>query len=218
MKELDQNDYPFEIVKDLGLQETSPGKKSKRYAEFVCPICKKPYRAYVNDVRAGKSTKCKPCAEKLQCINEKNLITGKKLCGTCKVEKPLEDFYNSKTSSDNKGSRCKPCDTEARNKWTANNPERSKRSGRARMLKHVYGITHEQYIERLKTQDYKCAICGTADNNGYSFSIDHCHTTEKIRGLLCNQCNRGLGMLGDTSSSLLKAYEYLIKAEQDTPQ
>lgn len=51
----------------------------------------------------------------------------------------------------------------------------------------------------------KCSVC----KDKSSLSVDHNHTTGKIRGILCNNCNRGIGLLGDTPESLLKAYKYL---------
>lgn len=139
-----------------------------------------------------------------------------KKCSVCKTDQPLSNFYNSKSSKDGKGYRCKPCDAKARKKWSENNPERSHRSQRGRNLKHKYGITLEDYESLLKKQDYSCAICGTKENTALyghnetlNFSVDHCHSTGRVRGLLCNQCNRGLGMLGDTEESLRKALAYL---------
>jgi hypothetical protein len=69
----------------------------------------------------------------------------------------------------------------------------------------------------LKEQGGCCAICKVTENykghTGYrkdwSFSVDHCHTTGKVRGLLCNQCNRGIGMLQDDTNILKAAINYL---------
>ena len=136
-----------------------------------------------------------------------------KTCSVCKQNKPLDEFYNSKQTKDGKGYRCKSCDYKARKKWTENNPERSRQSTRARNLKFKYNITIQDYEELLAKQDYKCGICGSTENNiskDYNtFSVDHDHQTGVVRGLLCNQCNRGLGMLGDTIESLENALDYL---------
>lgn len=139
-----------------------------------------------------------------------------KKCCVCNLEKSTDEFYNYKNSKDGKMYRCKSCDSLARKKWSINNPERSLRSVRSRQLKYKYGITLEEFEKLLERQGGKCACCGVTKNNttgssrnGWNFAVDHCHETNKIRGLLCNQCNRGIGMLGDTPEALLRAYNYL---------
>jgi len=132
------------------------------------------------------------------------------------VEKSLDEFYNSKLSDDKKGYRCKQCDTIARKRWAKNNPEKAHLSQRGRNLKHKYGITLEDYEDLLEKQDHRCACCGVEENTAaygfnksLNFSVDHCHEGGGVRGLLCNQCNRAIGMLGDTSEKVYRAYKYL---------
>lgn len=80
------------------------------------------------------------------------------------------------------------------------------------IIRNQYGITLAQYNEMLEAQDYKCAICGNEDEvEGRRLAIDHCHTTGKIRGLLCGKCNRGLGLFYDNTTALAKAIKYLTK-------
>ena len=80
-------------------------------------------------------------------------------------------------------------------------------------LKSKYGISHQMYSELLKKQDYRCAICQSKDplNTFQSdkFCVDHCHKTGEVRGLLCNHCNRGIGLFNDSVENLLKAALYL---------
>ena len=59
-----------------------------------------------------------------------------------------------------------------------------------------------------EVQGNKCAICGTAPTNK-KLDLDHCHETKKIRGLLCNNCNRGLGHFKDNPELLRKAIDYI---------
>jgi hypothetical protein len=63
----------------------------------------------------------------------------------------------------------------------------------------------------LAKQRGVCAICKTEDPGPRSnhFHIDHDHATGKVRGLLCNNCNRGIGLLKDSPSVLLQAHLYL---------
>jgi len=135
-----------------------------------------------------------------------------KRCGTCKDIKDLTSFYNSKDSRDGKGSRCKPCDNLARRKWTRDNRDASTLSQRRRNLQHKYGITIEDYNEMFNKQLGLCAICGCDETSmrvHHRLAVDHCHDTNKIRGLLCNQCNRAIGMLHDNWQTLEKATNYL---------
>lgn len=66
--------------------------------------------------------------------------------------------------------------------------------------KRKYGITIDQYNEMLTKQNGVCAICGNPESRlmagtAYLLAIDHNHVTGKVRGLLCNSCNRALGLL-----------------------
>jgi hypothetical protein len=137
-----------------------------------------------------------------------------KTCTVCKDSKPLDDYYNSKSSKDGKGYRCKPCDSDARQKWAEDNPIREKASRRGRLLKYKYGITLAEYTKMLEDQSRSCAICGCLENSSRvhgSLAVDHCHSTGSVRGLLCNQCNRAIGMLNDDVDLLRSALKYLEK-------
>jgi len=81
------------------------------------------------------------------------------------------------------------------------------------------GCTAEEYQSLLDKQNGRCAICGVAEGHRSSrgrkcrFAIDHDHRTGAIRGLLCNNCNRGLGRFKDSVGNLESALRYL-KREQ----
>lgn len=73
-----------------------------------------------------------------------------------------------------------------------------------------YGITRDDYDEMLQDQGHSCAICGIhQDNYGRRLSVDHCHKTNKVRGLLCSACNTGIGGLKDSVQNLQNAISYL---------
>lgn len=72
-----------------------------------------------------------------------------------------------------------------------------------------YGITQEQYDSMLILQGGVCAICKQKPKS--SFHLDHCHSTGKVRGILCSNCNMALGLLKDNTTFLQKAIEYLSK-------
>jgi len=85
-------------------------------------------------------------------------------------------------------------------------------------LKKDFGITLEYYYELLEKQNHVCAICFQPEttwnkkhHKPQSLSVDHCHVTGKIRGLLCNNCNRGVGLLQDNPTILQSALTYLQK-------
>lgn len=86
------------------------------------------------------------------------------------------------------------------------NPEKVK----AGYLQRKYGITLEQYNILLVKQNSNCAICGINQANlSRALAVDHCHTTGKIRGLLCSNCNTGLGLFDDNVGNLTAAIQYL---------
>lgn len=74
-----------------------------------------------------------------------------------------------------------------------------------------YGITLETYRALEQSQNHCCKICGKhkTDNRYGILDVDHDHKTGEIRGLLCNNCNRGLGSFKDSQTNLLKAIQYL---------
>lgn len=78
-----------------------------------------------------------------------------------------------------------------------------------------HGMTLNDYENMLSKQDGKCAICGShksGKKNSNRLSIDHCHKTGKVRGLLCQQCNLGIGCLKDDITILENALAYLQHA------
>lgn len=91
-------------------------------------------------------------------------------------------------------------------------------SNRAHKLKSRYGITVAQYDALLSAQDGKCAICeATACKSGRAFAVDHDHACcpgrescgACVRGLLCANCNRAIGMFNDSPERLEVAAAYL---------
>lgn len=90
------------------------------------------------------------------------------------------------------------------------------RERNARYMK-VYGITLDQYNQMSIDQNHLCLICKqpeTSQNNRrkdgtYNLAVDHCHQTGKVRGLLCGNCNTGLGFLKDSTELLQSAIQYL---------
>ena len=137
-----------------------------------------------------------------------------KQCLGCKEIKSLNEFrYHSRNK--NFISRCKECAKKERKAYIEKNREQYLVAQSFSKLKQTYGITKEEYDNRIKNQRGKCAICSSEtpqQKNIKRFSVDHCHKTKQIRGLLCSPCNRGLGCFFDNILNLEKAIEYLRSA------
>ena len=87
-----------------------------------------------------------------------------------------------------------------------------KTCNRCNALWRDYKITHADYEEMLEKQNYRCAICksnNTKSNRKKRFAVDHDHKTGEVRGLLCDCCNRGIGLLEDSITNLENAIKYL---------
>jgi hypothetical protein len=84
----------------------------------------------------------------------------------------------------------------------------SKYNIRRNMMKRVYNLSEEDYLVLLYQNKGACHIC----NISFQWKkevVDHCHDTGYVRGLLCQKCNTGLGLLGDTRRSIEKVLNYL---------
>lgn len=90
-------------------------------------------------------------------------------------------------------------------------PEREFMRKRRAYLKTKFNLTHEDYEAMLLSQGGMCAICRSTEPGRASsyFHIDHCHDTDKVRALLCNSCNLGLGHFKDNVDRLNAAISYL---------
>jgi hypothetical protein len=115
--------------------------------------------------------------------------------------------------------------------WRINNPEKYKLMTDRRNksltkdqikhnnLKYKHGITLEQYNNKFILQEGKCDICKKhASACRRALAVDHNHKTGQIRSLLCDECNRGIGLLGDDVNRLKSAYEYLLRHDSLTTQ
>lgn len=131
------------------------------------------------------------------------------VCTTCNVEKPVENFYKRKDRPIKRTSSCKECRrTKQQEAWTP-------RKQGAYKLKFNYGLSVDDYRTMLVKQGGVCAICQKPEtskaNNGYTknLAVDHCHSTGKVRGLLCHHCNTALGKFKDDITLLEAAIKYL---------
>lgn len=164
-----------------------------------------------------------------------------KACKKCGVEKTLAGYYRQKESVDGYEHICKQCRNTAtlnkrdKNKHNANaaawrNKNKDKLRKQSAEAYHKepekrknsiyitrYGITLEEATKLLIAQYGKCNICYTdisieigVPNTAH---VDHCHSTGKVRGMLCSACNTGLGLFRDNQDNLVRAIEYLKRHE-----
>lgn len=94
-------------------------------------------------------------------------------------------------------------------RWRDENPSKSKVMW---VRRKGIPITVGEYEQMIDDQDGRCAICSSPPKDARGLrtpSVDHDHNTMAVRGLLCRNCNVGLGLLGDDLDSLLRAVEYL---------
>ena len=151
--------------------------------------------------------------EILDQVQTDHLFMENRVCRTCGMEKSLlADFYKCRKDHTLKSSysyECKECTIHRVKKNYHNDPSISQNNH----LKRSYGITLDDYNKILTEQKNRCAICGTdkvgGKHNNEAFMVDHCHDTGKVRGLLCNQCNRGIGNFNDDVDRLRNAAVYL---------
>lgn len=159
-----------------------------------------------------------------------------KSCSTCKEVKPADQFGRDYRLKSGLASRCKPCQSKASSRWAKNHKERRRQRrkefrkeqpqlhlerSRERYKKNPqvflnsqrrqkYGIEPHEYQELFQKQEGRCAICNIhASECKRALAVDHCHSSNNIRGLLCDNCNNGLGRFKDNIEFLTRAIDYL---------
>jgi hypothetical protein len=143
-----------------------------------------------------------------------------KTCTGCKQEKSLTEFFSrgGKLSHLYK-SQCKLCMQAKRQEWAEQNREqlndwrRNNWVASGRRFRRR-GATQKMYDEMYEAQKGCCALCNEPEEKFSWLCIDHDHETGKIRGLLCPNCNRGIGLLGDDANLLKKAAEYIESSKR----
>ena len=118
-----------------------------------------------------------------------------KQCRSCGVEKPLSEFHK-RSDTGNLQTQCKNC-------------------YHSRQLERLYGITLAEYDRMYEEQNGVCKICHLPQESKRNtrLCVDHNHTTGEVRGLLCDSCNRAIGLLKDDPRLLDRAAEYLRSTE-----
>lgn len=131
-------------------------------------------------------------------------------CSKCNLEKDLNQFHKRSNRPCGVRSICKEC-----YKLYPKKLKNRENYMREYDLKKSYNIDIEKYNEMLLNQDGKCAICKrdhkTLLGRKKFLCVDHDHDSNIIRGLLCDKCNRGIGLFGDNIYLLIEAIKYLNK-------
>lgn len=150
--------------------------------------------------------------------NELNTETQRQ-CNDCKAVLPLEQFESDRTRKYDKAYTCKSCRAIANGKphrlETARKSyhKRTPEQKRSQHFRYKYNITLEGYDIMFEKQNGVCGICGLPQI-GKRLAVDHSHSTGEIRGLLCDMCNKGLGLFYDNTENLKKAIEYMERSSE----
>lgn len=129
----------------------------------------------------------------------------KPTCTFC--ETPLDDSNWYASMQKECSYSCKSCHRTR--------PSQNYEGNKDAKLKREFGISLTDYNAMLEAQNGVCAICdrpekfSTKGKGSMAMAVDHCHKTDKIRGLLCLKCNRAIGLFEDSTDSLQKAIDYL---------
>ncbi|HEV2756189.1 MAG TPA: endonuclease VII domain-containing protein [Actinomycetota bacterium] len=128
-------------------------------------------------------------------------------CARCKREKPPEEFPRNRRTTSGRHCYCKPCHNRQVRESVA-------RAGGSRKyhMKRRYGLTPEDFDSLLAAQGFLCPICLKRP----AVHVDHDHRTGKVRGILCEMCNGGLGQFRDNRQTIEAAIDYLqAQSERD---
>jgi hypothetical protein len=126
---------------------------------------------------------------------------GSARCPDCSQVKPLEDFPQSRNSRNGRGTYCKPC----HNFRSRQTRDRLYGGGRHYHLVARYGISAAEADDLVDAQGGLCAICRSAP----AVHVDHDHVFGTVRGVLCFNCNGGLGQFRDRTDVMRDAIRYL---------
>jgi hypothetical protein len=157
-------------------------------------------------------------AKKAAAVRARFAVRTHKICPRCSQSLPVETFKKRREDGSLE-SYCPPCKAEyARQralKHYHGNPEAKLKSSITNRKTNLakYGLTEDCYNKMLEEQGGVCAICSENNPGGRRkyMAVDHDHSTGVVRGILCNNCNRALGLLKDNADILRRAADYIQK-------
>ena len=134
-----------------------------------------------------------------------------KTCTRCSCSKPITEFSFRRKGEPLLKSACKECHRERARGYWAKKPLDTEVQ-RERNLRKSFGIGVKDYELMLEEQNHCCDICKRpASEFPKRLAVDHCHSTGKVRGLLCMFCNTALGKFNDDIDLLRSAITYMEK-------
>lgn len=163
---------------------------TKNLDEFYWRPNNRPYR----QTERTYSHRCKECdkaatrASNARYATESGtrVLPVQKQCSRCRLVKPAADFPLSRSKKAGLHSACLDCCRDRK-----------------------YGLERGEFERLFAEQDGKCAICRLVFASRNDVCVDHCHVTDRVRGLLCSNCNAALGMFNDDPALLARAIDYL---------
>jgi hypothetical protein len=204
----------------------------------TCKVVKEltEFRVYKR-AKDGRHGTCKQCKRE-KAANRRSTVESK-ACSVCKEVKASCEFGVDSTMKDGLRAKCRACRKKEEHdafaqlsieekkrhrqvilEWRKKNPAAYKamylRAGR----KQRYGITQKEYDRLLEKQNHCCDICEqkeTRMTNGKdvdSLAVDHDHSTGKVRGLLCGNCNKAVGSFLDNFELVEKAIQYVLDHQE----
>lgn len=198
----------------------------------------KPDEIWVEKSKTGYSRRCKRCRQAAR--NRWALKRSQVVCevhgilaaedmyadGRCKAcmrdkYKEYKEENNEKLKEKNKRNNAKRVNKDPSRDYKKEYQDKKERHGKLYSLHKqckMHKMELQDYFDMVTAQDNKCAICGNEETRICGVSkdvnrlcIDHCHTTKKVRSLLCHSCNTGIGKFKESEELLMKAIEYLRK-------
>jgi hypothetical protein len=154
----------------------------------------------------GYRSDCKECRYGHK-VRVANYNFESKVCLCCFEDKVIDLFPYIDRDKKLKHSYCKKCKNRKRQIKRNTTFIDGIKLSRILKIKQKYKLSMESYNDMLDNQNGLCKICNNKFD--YDLHIDHCHTTGKVRGLLCRDCNQGLGNFKDNTDLMLSGIKYL---------
>ena len=126
-----------------------------------------------------------------------------RFCTGCLKDKPVEEYYKRTRDGKPRLGRCKDCEKAKIQEWRKKNPEAHKRIYTRSRYKSVYGLNIDEVP--------KVGFCPICTKEGIRLVVDHCHTSGKVRGFICYNCNTLLGHIENKGK--MKNIERYLKNE-----
>ena len=154
-------------------------------------------------------THCDKCGTERKLLNN-----GRYICPECQRQAAKESYHKNKKPLTDIQKESKKISNL---KWKYTVRESGFTNQQISMISNRYKLSEEELLSLINKQDCKCAICSkelnknisNSENKDADLCIDHCHVTNKVRGLLCRDCNFALGLFKDNADNLTNAIKYL---------